>query len=335
MTRATPTLSIADLSVTIKTEGVTISPVRGVSVDLSQGETLGIAGESGCGKSMTMMAVMDLLPRGAVRKASRLTFSGRSLLTMGRAELDDIRGSEIAMIFQDPTTCLNPVLPIGRQLEEVYLRHRPGTRHVARDRAVELLTKVGITAAADRLRQFPHQLSGGLRQRIMIAMALMCEPRLIIADEPTTALDVTVQAEILRLLKSLQAEMGLSLILVSHDLGVLASVCDRIAVMYAGRIVEIGSVSDVLDAPGHPYTQALLKCQPKMDSARQKANLDTIVGLPPQLDGDLAGCQFRFRCAYAFGECGRTDPRMQAIGSNGHKAACLLSTGSATPESAR
>ena len=278
--------------------------VRDVDLSLARGETLCLAGESGSGKSLTALALMDLLGPGLRRRATRARFDGIDLLDRGATQR--LRGSRIAMIFQEPMTALNPVFTIGTQLEAVYRRHRGGGRAEARRRALHLLERVGIGAPERRLAQFPHELSGGLRQRAMIAMALMCQPDLLIADEPTTALDVTVQAEILRLLEDLQRELGLALILITHDLGVASRMADRCAVMYAGEIVENADRATVFRAPRHPYTQALLRCIPILGSAAPGTPLLDIPGVMPS--GVEAGCAFRARCTSAAAECTTAPP---------------------------
>ena len=291
------------LSVDIPLAGGVLHPVRDVSFAVEEGATLAIVGESGCGKSLTSLALMELLPKSARRTARRLEFAGQSLLEFSERQMSDIRGDRMAMIFQDPMTSLNPAYPIGDQLEESLLRHRKVRRREARDRAVYLLEKVGITAAASRLGQYPHQLSGGLRQRVMIAMGLMCGPELIIADEPTTALDVTIQAQILLLLAELQKEFGMALILITHDLGVVARVADRVAVMYAGQVVETGTAQEVFDRPTHPYTRGLLECIPIPGRTERGSALGSIPGIVPSLVGRLHGCSFRERCALAHAAC--------------------------------
>ena len=300
------------MSVILDVQGLTISfpsmrggfaPVRDVNFSVSRGETLCIVGESGCGKSLTALALMGLLPQRAQRTARRLTFGGRDLQGLSEHEMGDIRGLQMSMIFQEPMTSLNPAYTIGEQLVETYLRHKKARRSEAVDRAVHLLEMVGISAAAGRLRQYPHQLSGGLRQRIMIAMALMCGPDLIIADEPTTALDVTIQAQILHLLKSLQGQFHMGVILITHDLGIVARVASRVAVMYAGQVVESGAVNDVFAAPRHPYTNALMRCIPIPGRTRRGEHLGSIPGMVPTLVGDLGGCHFRNRCTYAHEAC--------------------------------
>jgi peptide/nickel transport system ATP-binding protein len=296
-------LTVENLSVDIPLAGGVLHPVRDISFSVEAGKTLAIVGESGCGKSLTSLAIMELLPQAAKRSATRLDFAGQSLLSLSERRMSDIRGDRMAMIFQDPMTSLNPAYPIGDQLEESLLRHRKVTRREARDRAVYLLEKVGITAAESRLGQYPHQLSGGLRQRVMIAMGLMCGPELIIADEPTTALDVTIQAQILLLLSDLQKEFGMALILITHDLGVVARVADRVAVMYAGQIVETGTAEQVFRQPTHPYTRGLLECIPIPGKTAPGSPLGSIPGIVPSLIGELHGCSFRDRCVLAHEAC--------------------------------
>jgi peptide/nickel transport system ATP-binding protein len=296
--------------------------VRGISFAVDAGETLCIVGESGCGKSLTSLALMDLLPKRARREATRLNFAGSDLLRLSRRAMTHIRGARMAMIFQEPMTSLNPAYSIGNQLSEMLLRHRRVSSSQARERAVFLLEKVGITAAASRLNQYPHQLSGGLRQRVMIAMALMCEPELIIADEPTTALDVTIQAQILHLLAGLQREFGMAMILITHDLGVVARVADRVAVMYAGQFVETGSVEQVFRAPMHPYTQGLLSCIPVPGKTERGSPLGAIPGMVPSLLGELRGCAFRSRCRHAEAGCAADVALNQAATGRGWR--CIL-----------
>jgi peptide/nickel transport system ATP-binding protein len=250
---------------------------------------------------------MNLLPKRAQRSAAQLKFDGIELGGLRERQMADIRGNRMAMIFQEPMTSLNPSFTIGNQLEEALLRHRKVSRATARERAVYLLEKVGIAAAGDRLDRYPHQLSGGLRQRVMIAMALMCGPALIIADEPTTALDVTIQAEILHLLAALQREFDMAVVLITHDLGIVARIADRVAVMYAGQIVETGAVEDIFNRPLHPYTQGLLRCIPIPGRTKPGEHLGSIQGLVPSLIGEIHGCAFRNRCPHAFAACGTTD----------------------------
>jgi peptide/nickel transport system ATP-binding protein len=319
----TALLEVEALDVTIPLAVGPLHPVREVSFSLNRGETLCIVGESGCGKSLTALAIMDLLPRRARRTARRLAFAGEDLLGFSERRMSDLRGNGIAMIFQEPMTSLNPAWTIGNQLEEALLRHRKVSRGAARDRAVYLLGRCGIPAAAGRLSQYPHQLSGGLRQRVMIAMALMCGPKLIIADEPTTALDVTIQAQILHLLASLQREFEMGVVLITHDLGIVARIATRVAVMYAGQVVETGTAAEVLVRPTHPYTQGLLGCIPVPGRTPRGAHLGSIPGMVPSLIGDLAGCSFRNRCPHAFDRCATTEVQLTER-TQGRAARCLL-----------
>ncbi|WP_136684183.1 ABC transporter ATP-binding protein [Falsirhodobacter xinxiangensis] len=313
-----PLLSVRDLRVDLKTRIGTLHAVRGISFDVARGETLCIVGESGCGKSMTSLALMDLLPRVAKRSASGLTFDGQDMMRPRVAE--KLRGRRMAMIFQEPMTALNPAFTIGDQMVEAYLFHVGGSRAAAVDRAAQMLEKVGIGSARSRLGQYPHQLSGGLRQRVMIAMALMTEPELLIADEPTTALDVTIQAQILRLLKDLQRELGLAIIFITHDLGLVSRIADRVVVMYAGAVVEEGSAAEIFEAPAHPYTCALIDCIPQPGKTERGAHLGTIPGVVPSLIGRQEGCAFRDRCALSEAVCARPVP---VRGHGSHHWACI------------
>ncbi|MFI4986203.1 MAG: ABC transporter ATP-binding protein [Alphaproteobacteria bacterium] len=319
----TALLAVEELDVAIPLAVGTLHPVRAVSFSVERGKTLCIVGESGCGTSLTSLAIMNLQPRRARRTARRLAFDGADLLGLGERAMADLRGNGIAMIFQEPMTSLNPAFTIGNQLEEALLRHRPVSRAEARERAVFLLDKAGITAAGERLRQYPHQLSGGLRQRVMIAMALMCGPKLIIADEPTTALDVTIQAQILHLLASLQREFEMAVVLITHDLGIVARIADRVAVMYAGEIVESGTVDEIFARPLHPYTQGLLRCIPVPGRTRRGEHLGSIPGMVPSLIGELKGCAFRNRCGYAFERCGEAAVPLDEV-APGRAYRCLL-----------
>jgi peptide/nickel transport system ATP-binding protein len=315
-------LAVEDLRVDIPTPAGRLHAVRGVDLALAQGETLCLVGESGCGKTVTALALMGLLPASAFVTARRMAFAGEDLLAMSERRRSDLRGNRVAMIFQEPMTSLNPAYTIGDQLEEVLLRHRAVARAAARARAVTLLEKVGITGAAGRLGQYPHQLSGGLRQRVMIAMALMCEPALIVADEPTTALDVTIQAQILHLLKALQREFHMALVLITHDLGIVARVADRVAVMYAGEVVETAPVAALFASPLHPYTRGLLDCIPVPGRTRPGDPLGVIPGQVPAPIGALHGCQFRNRCAHVRPGCESDQPLAEA--RPGHAKRCLL-----------
>jgi peptide/nickel transport system ATP-binding protein len=303
-----PLLSVSGLTVDIATPRGTLHAVRDISFDIRAGETLCLVGESGCGKSMTALALMGLLPDTATRSAQHLVFEGDNLAAVTPRRLASLRGNRMAMIFQEPMTALNPAYTIGDQLSEVHRRHKGSTAAAARTRAVELLEKVGITAAGERLGQYPHQLSGGLRQRVMIAMALMCGPVLLIADEPTTALDVTIQAQILRLLIDLQRDLGIAMLLITHDLGVVARVAHRVAVMYAGEIVESATASSLFAGPRHPYTRGLMASIPIPGRTPPGERLGAIPGVVPSLVGEARGCAFRDRCAFAFAACSETVP---------------------------
>jgi peptide/nickel transport system ATP-binding protein len=316
-------LEVRDLHVRLPVASGELHAVRGIDFSVARGETLCIVGESGCGKSMTSLAVMGLLPRRARRSVGALRFDGQDLASLGERQMSDIRGNRMAMIFQEPMTSLNPSYTVGNQLTEALTRHRSVSGREAEARAVHLLEKVGITAAGDRLRQYPHQLSGGLRQRVMIALALMCEPALIIADEPTTALDVTIQAQILHLLVSLQREFNMALVLITHDLGVVARVANRVAVMYAGEIVEVGATADLFARPMHPYTEGLLRCIPVPGVTRRDRPLGSIAGIVPSLVGAQRGCGFASRCEYAQDPCRDLSVAL-ADESGGHAFRCLF-----------
>jgi peptide/nickel transport system ATP-binding protein len=308
-------LEVEGLAVDIRTDRGVLHAVRDVSFSVAPGETLCLVGESGCGKSITSLSVMGLLPRTATRRTRALRFMGEDLGGAGSKRINELRGDRMAMIFQEPMTALNPAYTIGEQLMEHYRHHRKSSPQQARDRAVELLEKVGIASAGQRLGQYPHQLSGGLRQRVMIAMALMCEPQLLIADEPSTALDVTIQAQILRLLADLQAELGIAMVLITHDLGVVARIADRVAVMYAGQVVESGPVHEIFATPHHPYTRGLMSCIPVPGRTEPGGKLGTIPGVVPSLIGELQGCSFRHRCPLAQPECALPVPvRASAAG---------------------
>jgi len=316
-TASAPLLEVKGLSVDIRTPSGTLQAVRDVSFEVGRGETVCLVGESGCGKSITSLAVMGLLPRAAQARATRLAFDGIDLMALGRGARNDLRGHRMAMIFQEPMTALNPAWTIGEQLTEVHRRHIGKGAAAARRRAVDLLGRVGIASPAERLGQYPHQLSGGLRQRVMIAMALMCEPELLIADEPTTALDVTIQAQILRLLADLRRELGIALLLITHDLGVVARVADRVGVMYAGAIVESASAPDLFADPRHPYTHGLLACLPQPGVTRPGERLGTIPGVVPSLIGGIEGCAFRSRCPVALPACADSVPQREAASGAG------------------
>ncbi len=322
-------LTVEGLTIDIPIGHDTLHAVRGIGFDLKRGETLCIVGESGSGKSLTALAIMGLLPQLFKYSARKIAFCGTDLRGLAPRAMRQLRGNRMAMIFQEPMTSLNPAYTIGDQLAEALLLHRNVGRAKARAHAAELLGKVGITAAESRLSQYPHQLSGGLRQRVMIAMALMCEPELIIADEPTTALDVTIQAQILRLLVELQREMNMAMILVTHDLGVVARVADKVAVMYAGEVVEQGTASEIFGNPSHPYTQGLLRCIPVPGRMKPGERLGSIPGIVPALIGEVVGCAFRTRCEIAEEACAGPIPIHAVEGS--HVRRCIRSSAERTP----
>jgi peptide/nickel transport system ATP-binding protein len=311
-------LEVEDLEVSFGRTGA----VRGASLQVERGETLCVVGESGCGKSVTALAVMNLLARGARRTATKMSFEGQDLMSLSDAGMARLRGNDMAMIFQEPMTSLNPAYTVGSQMTEVLRRHKGASQRVATDRAADLLARVGITAPGLRLGQFPHQLSGGLRQRVMIAMALMCEPKLLIADEPTTALDVTVQAQILRLLAQLQRDLGLGMLLITHDLGIVARVAHKVAVMYAGKVVENAATAELFASPRHPYTQGLLRCVPVPGKIRPGDPLGSIPGTVPRVGPDFEGCAFRERCSFADPTCEHEIPRHRVGGV--HDFLCRL-----------
>jgi oligopeptide transport system ATP-binding protein len=312
-------LSVRGLRTEFRTRSRSLTAVDGVSFSLERGESLGIVGESGSGKSVMMLSVLGLL----TPSAGEVHFEGQDLVGLPKKELRKIRGNRIGMIFQDPMKSLNPVMTVERQLTETLRAHRGLNARAARARAVQLLDMVGIPGAAWRVKDFPHQFSGGMRQRVMMAIALSCDPALLIADEPTTALDVTVQAQILELVSQMRQELGMALILVSHDLGVVAGMADRVAVMYAGRIVETGSVDDVYARPHHPYTRGLLHSIPRLDDERG-ADLLTIRGAPPDPSRLPSGCAFRDRCSFAQPRCAEETPELEHVPSSSadHVVAC-------------
>ncbi|HTZ35116.1 MAG TPA: ABC transporter ATP-binding protein [Stellaceae bacterium] len=324
-----PLLEVRDLHTEFRTGVGVVRAVDGISYTVDPGETVAIVGESGSGKSVGALSILRLIPSPPGRVVDgAVIFAGRDLMTLDEAEMREVRGGEIGMVFQEPMTSLNPVLSIGRQITEMIEQHKGVPRAAAERRAVELLGMVGIADAARRLRQYPHQLSGGMRQRVMIAIALACEPKLIIADEPTTALDVTIQAQILELMQRLTRQLGVALIVITHNLGIVARYANRVNVMYAGRIVETGSAAAIYHQPRHPYTMALLKSVPRLDRPRQ-ARLDPIEGQPPDLTRLGPGCAFRMRCRFAIEACASVSPALEpvgeAVGETGHRAACLRS----------
>jgi peptide/nickel transport system ATP-binding protein len=318
---ATPLIEIRDLRVTFHgDDGRTTHAVDAVDLTLANGATLGLVGESGCGKSVTSLAVMGLLPKQSADITGSIRFDDLDLLSVPDETLRDLRGNRLAMIFQEPMTSLNPSFTIGDQIIETILRHRGGTRSAARKRAIDLLRRVHIPSPERRIDEYPHKLSGGMRQRVMIAMALACDPRLLIADEPTTALDVTLQAQILDLMRELKAESGAAIILITHDLGVVAEICDEVAVMYAGEIVERASVDELFENPQHPYTVGLLGSIPRL--GRRTSHLATIEGVVPNMAEPPPGCRFAARCPFAKSACIAAPPPLVDL-SRGHWSRCI------------
>ncbi len=316
-------LDVKDLSTSFKTEDGIVRAVEGVSFTVEKGQTLGIVGESGCGKSVTCLTIMGLNPKRNTTTSGEALWKGNDLLTMKPSELRQIRGGEISMIFQDPMTSLNPVHTIGRQLAEATLLHRDVTKKVARARSLELLKAVGIPHAEQRIDDYPHQFSGGMRQRVMIAMALINDPDLLIADEPTTALDVTTQAQILALMKRLQEDFGSAIIMITHDLGVVAEIADDVEVMYAAKVVEQAEVHDLFQRPQHPYTWGLMGSLPRLDANVER--LTQIPGQPPSLLRPPAGCRFHPRCPYVMEVCKTTEPELVPTQPDAeHLQACHL-----------
>jgi oligopeptide transport system ATP-binding protein len=316
-------LEVRDLQISFGTYAGEVQAVRGVSFDLRRRETLAIVGESGSGKSVTAKSLMRLLPEAnTIFKGGEAIFDGRDLLKLSEKQMQRVRGPQIAMVFQDPMTSLDPTMKVGNQIAESLRKHLGMSRDKARERSVELLKLVGIPNAEERVRQYPHQFSGGMRQRVVIAIALACEPQILIADEPTTALDVTIQAQILDLLRELQEKIGTSVILITHDLGVVASVADRIAVMYAGKIVEIGTVRETFYDPQMPYTWGLLASIP-LPTADRSQDLIPIPGSPPDMSDPPKGCPFTARCPYAMQVCPTEFPEYTVFSAE-HKAACWL-----------
>jgi len=315
-------LEVKDLHVSFSTHGGRVQAVRGVGFELYKGETLAIVGESGCGKSVTSQSIMRLIPTPPGKiTGGEILFEGKDLTKLKESEMRKIRGAKISMIFQDPMTALNPTITIGEQIMEGIRQHENVSKEQAKQAAIEMLTLVGIPNPELRLKQYPHQFSGGMRQRIVIAMALVCQPDVLIADEPTTALDVTIQAQILELFRDVQKKTGVSIILITHDLGVVAQVADRIAVMYAGRIVEMGNRKEIFYYQQHPYTKGLLQSVPRLDSAN--AELVPIPGTPPDLFSPPVGCAFAARCPFAMEVCDRIYPFQTQL-SVQHHVDCWL-----------
>jgi oligopeptide transport system ATP-binding protein len=318
-----PLLEVKNLATRFKITGAYVHAVNGISYTLNEGDSLGVVGESGCGKSVGVMSVMRLIPMppGEIYQGE-VIYSGRDLLKLSLDEMRQIRGKEIAMIFQDPMTSLNPVMTIGRQITEMLELHMAMDKKQARARAAELLTMVGVARAADRLDDYPHQFSGGMRQRVMIAMALSCAPQILIADEPTTALDVTIQAQIVDLVKKLRDELGMAIIWITHDLGVVARLVKNVIVMYAGYIIEQSGVEDLYANPSHPYTLGLLGSLPRVDET-ERTRLVSISGAPPDLVDVPKGCPFAPRCTYVIDRCRAENPSLMPVGP-AHQAACWV-----------
>jgi oligopeptide/dipeptide ABC transporter ATP-binding protein len=318
-------LDVKNIKTYFYTEGGLVKAVDGVSYDCDAGESIALVGESGSGKSVSALSIMRLIPNPpGVIEGGEVWFKGQDLLKLDRDELLHFRGKEIAMVFQEPMTSLNPVLTVGRQITETLLRHMDMTPNQARERAIELISMVGIPDPANRLDSYPHQYSGGMRQRVMIAMALSCEPSFLIADEPTTALDVTIQAQILELIGQLNRETGTAVMIITHNLGVVARYASRVNVMYAGRVIETGTSEEIYGAPRHPYTLGLLSSVPRLDEPRRQ-KLIPIEGLPPDLMNLPAGCPFRARCPYSIDICAEEYPPFEEV-SPGHFKACWVDT---------
>ncbi|MHB9032544.1 MAG: ABC transporter ATP-binding protein [Anaerolineae bacterium] len=317
-------LEVSDLVTKFKTQDGMVNAVNGISFKLDEGETLGVVGESGCGKSVSMLSVMRLIPQPPGRITNgKVIFQGRDLLTLSEDEMRGVRGNKIAMVFQDPMTSLNPVLTIGQQLYEALQLHLGMDKNQARKRSAELLEMVNIPEADNRLDDYPHQFSGGMRQRVMIAMALSCNPQLLIADEPTTALDVTIQAQIVDIVKRLKRELGMAIIWITHDLGIVAGLVDRVQVMYAGFIVERAEVHEYYGRPLHPYSLGLIGSLPRLD-ARSRDKLTPIEGLPPDLIELPKGCPFYARCRYRIDKCRDNNPPLEHTRRPGHEVACWV-----------
>ena len=320
MSALPPVIEASGLHIAYGPPGHAVEVVRGVDLTVGRGEAVGLVGESGSGKSMTALGVMRLLPRGTRIAGGSVRLEGRPLLDLSEREMALIRGRDIAMIFQDPLTSLNPAFSIGRQLTDALRAHRPIGSRAALDRAAELLDLVGIASARARLAAYPHEFSGGMRQRVAIAIAVACQPKLLIADEPTTALDVTIQAQVVDLLTRLREELGIAMLFISHNLDLVAEICDRVTVMYAGQIVEANDVHALFGAPGHPYTRQLLRCIPRLADGR--GDMPTIPGAPPRFGALAGGCAFAPRCDLAQERCHSTAPPVHGVA--GRRVACWL-----------
>jgi peptide/nickel transport system ATP-binding protein len=323
--RASPLLEIRNLKTHFKTDDGMVQAVDGVDITVGRGETVGVVGESGCGKTVTALSVLKLIamPPGKIVDG-KILYQGRDLVPLGMDEMDRIRAKDIAMVFQEPMTSLNPVYTIGEQIAEVLRKHEGLSRKAANDKTAEMLTLVQIPNAAQRLNDYPHQFSGGMRQRVMIAMALSCSPKLLIADEPTTALDVTIQAQILELLQDMKERFGMAIMLITHAMGVVAETCQRVVVMYAGKVIEEATADALFADPKHPYTQGLIRSIPRIDTAAvKKQRLEAIPGVVPSLLNPPPGCRFAARCRHAMPKCREAVPPLRDIGG-GHKVACVL-----------
>jgi oligopeptide transport system ATP-binding protein len=314
-------LEIKNLKIAFQTFAGKVTAVDNLSISLDDGQSLGIVGESGSGKSVSMLSVLKILPSNGIIENGEIYFNGKNITHFSNKMMQKIRGSQIGTVFQDPMTSLNPLMSIGEQLTEVILKHNKFNRRAAKDRAFEMLGLVGIPDYERRFHQYPYQFSGGMRQRVLIAMALSCNPKLLIADEPTTALDVTIQAQIIELIKNLKKKINMSVILITHDLGLVADVCGSIAVMYGGRVVEMGTAQELFHNPRHPYTIGLLKCIPQLNAARER--LIPIPGYPPDLTNPSKGCSFAQRCEHALEICFQMKPEYFAV-SNTQKCSCWL-----------
>ena len=318
-------LNVENLVVSFDTDRGKITPVNGVSFQVKRGKTLAIVGESGCGKSVTSLSIMGLIPGGNGKiEGGNIEYDGQDLLKFSSGQMRKLRGDKIAMIFQEPMTALNPVYTVGNQIMEVFKLHRDMSKQEAHDQALGMLEKVKIPDPKQRMKEYPHQLSGGMRQRVMIAMSLACNPDVLIADEPTTALDVTIQAQVLELMKDLQRDLGTSVIFITHDLGVVAEVADDVVVMYAGDIIERGTVFDIFKNPQHPYTRGLLDSLPKSSDTKNE-ELQAIKGMVPSLFDLPKGCRFKDRCALAEDACGESRPELEKF-SGTHEAACFVTS---------
>ena len=319
----TALLEVRDLFLEFKTSRGRLKALNGITFDVQPGEVFGLVGETGCGKTVTGLSVLRLLPRSASITGGQVIFEGVDLLTLGQSEIESVRGRKIAMIFQDPSTSLNPVFSNGSQIERVIRQHMKVTKQQAVAKALEVLAAVGLPDVERILRSYPHQLSGGMQQRVMIAMALSCNPRLLIADEPTTSLDVTIQAQILKLLRGLQKKFDVSVILITHNLGVIAQTCDRLAVLYGGRVAESGPTREIFVNPQHPYTRGLMNAIPRPGSRGKR--MAAIPGAVPTNPGAIVGCAFAPRCEFAFDHCHIESPALFQVGEN-HLSACFLAT---------